>query len=583
MNISDTRKVLELILPLILTLTIGTSLLSGQAQTRITVEQIQQLIRLGTPDTAIALEIQRRGLELPPNKDLVQSLRSLGAGSATLQAIDDLIPMLVEAREAIPGTLTQIYQALDQANPQAARAVLSNELADNTRKLDAICKPFTYRAHYIESIVERRNRVFEVRVRVLFRPLDEHAYALIFAVSQHQFVLQDVTDPPQDWFGPEFAAASDLTRRFLYAMKAGRQDVLAQTVSPGVNTTVYATDSCRQLLLRDTNEFQINRVGLKSYKGLKIEVGANSPGTFLVEKINGEARIVAAFIGMADQDIRCRSAEDRSLETFTLKRFGLPVPTESDASLSEKPVLVPDDALRTQQPTASDPISGAWEIRAYAWRTKDGRMLPKNPDTTRAMLKLEGSKVTGTGIGASGVSVNVQGRWENNKLEFSYLDPDLKIPINVAGHLEENKLVGESHAMVPNGRAISVPTGGVMYPLKDLAIIWEGTRTTAVIQNTSANAAAQPPARKSQYPISSGVGVRTKFGIDNETFRTIQVYLDESDTPIVITGAHRYQDMLEIGSTHVMKAIVGGRTFQARFTVPRVMRDVHITDRGIIQ
>jgi hypothetical protein len=51
--------------------------------------------------------------------------------------------------------------------------------------------------------------------------------------------------------------------------------------------------------------------------------------------------------------------------------------------------------------------------------------------------------------------------------------------------------------------------------------------------------------KKSAYPISSGSRVMTKFGIRNETFRTIEVFLDGSDTPIVVKV--NYQDQLEVG------------------------------------
>jgi hypothetical protein len=81
------------------------------------------------------------------------------------------------------------------------------------------------------------------------------------------------------------------------------------------------------------------------------------------------------------------------------------------------------------------------------------------------------------------------------------------------------------------------------------------------------------------YPISSGTGVTTKFGIRNQTFRPIQVFLDGSDTPIEVRV--NYQSQLEVGSTHFIRVVVGNQTFQARFTVPRVMRDIKVTARGL--
>jgi len=71
----------------------------------------------------------------------------------------------------------------------------------------------------------------------------------------------------------------------------------------------------------------------------------------------------------------------------------------------------------------------------------------------------------------------------------------------------------------------------------------------------------------------------TKFGIRNRTFGPIQVFLDGSNTPIVVRV--NYQDQLEVGSTHTIRVVVGNQTFQAQFTVPRVMRDIRVTTSGI--
>jgi hypothetical protein len=104
-------------------------------------------------------------------------------------------------------------------------------------------------------------------------------------------------------------------------------------------------------------------------------------------------------------------------------------------------------------------------------------------------------------------------------------------------------------------------------------------RGTAVITATSAgNVATSKP---SGYPISSNSNLWTKFGIDNDTLRSIDIFLDSGDAPIAIRGGRTYTDKLEVGSTHLLKAVVGSRTFEVRFTVPRVMRDVHITAAGI--
>lgn len=320
------------------------ALVQGQTQSPLTLEQVQSLLRIGAPDTTVAHEIRTRGVAFALNRDLLAQLETEHAGTMTLGALREFLPILDEAKRAIPGLLRAIYSALDQGNPSAVRLSVSNELINNSIKLDTICRPFTYRAHYVESIIERPQRRFEVRARVLFKPLDEHAYVLLFRVAQDNFVLEDVTEPSAEWFGPEFSAASELTRRFVYAVKAGRQDVLAQSVSAGVDTSRFIKDACWQLLLQDVNQVQVGQVRLNSYKGLKTYVSTNLPGNFLVDQFDGEYRIVSAFNGIEssmyffnDREGKCRdsrqhfkSAEDPNLESYTLKRFGInaPLPTE---------------------------------------------------------------------------------------------------------------------------------------------------------------------------------------------------------------------------------------------------------------
>ncbi len=217
----------------------------------------------------------------------------------------------------------------------------------------------TDRAHYVESIVERPHRQFEVRVRVLFQPLEEHAYVLMFGALQDHFLLQDVGDPPAEWFGSDLSAAGELTRRFLYAMKAGRQDVLTQLVSPGVDTSRLTSDPCWQLQLQRLSQVDIGRAVLRSYKGLKIEITANVPGIFLVDRVNGEYKIVSAFNGIektyltTDQSCRdpktVRTSEDPDLESYTLKRFGLPISAVSASASSSETSQANSGVIQNQQ------------------------------------------------------------------------------------------------------------------------------------------------------------------------------------------------------------------------------------------
>jgi len=332
---------------LIIGLEVRPSKAGGSQGQPLSLNQLKTLIQLQTPDSAVAGEIQRRGLNFVPSKEILESLQSLGAGPQTLEAVDDLRPMLDEARRVIPGTLKSIYQALDQGNPQSVRPALSNELATNARKLDAICKPFTYRAHYVEAIVEHPGRQFEVRVRVLFKPVEEQAYILLFRVSQDHFSLQDIADPPQEWFGPQLSTASDLARRFMYASMAGRKDVLTELISASVDVSQFTNGPCWLAILG--HEAKILDTKMISYKGLKAEVIVSGAQTqsflFLVDSFGDQYKVVAPFwkindtyiMNYPDPEHKCGEStqtflgsigdtEDPNLEAYTLKRFGLKTP-----------------------------------------------------------------------------------------------------------------------------------------------------------------------------------------------------------------------------------------------------------------
>jgi len=123
-----------------------------------------------------------------------------------------------------------------------------------------------------------------------------------------------------------------------------------------------------------------------------------------------------------------------------------------------------------------DPISGEWEFNMQAFRTKDGTLLPTNPDTTIVKLKLDGNRVTGEG---SGITLK-DGSFENNELVFVYDDPRLKAPIKATAHLMgSNKLAGESVVVPSYGKNLKLAYGKQTYKLQDLIVIWEGVRKTS--------------------------------------------------------------------------------------------------------
>ncbi len=56
--------------------------LSGQGQSRLKLGQVQQLVNIGTPDSAVAQEIQRRGLDFTPTPKILEELERRGVGRA---------------------------------------------------------------------------------------------------------------------------------------------------------------------------------------------------------------------------------------------------------------------------------------------------------------------------------------------------------------------------------------------------------------------------------------------------------------------------------------------------------------------
>jgi hypothetical protein len=123
----------------------------GSQTQPLSLSQIQKLIQVQAPDAAVAAEIRRRGLNFAPSKETSESLRRAGGGPDTLQAIDELRPMLDEAKQAIPAVLTKIYKSLDQGNPQAARLLVSPQIGASADRLDSICRRRPPRARRANS------------------------------------------------------------------------------------------------------------------------------------------------------------------------------------------------------------------------------------------------------------------------------------------------------------------------------------------------------------------------------------------------------------------------------------------------
>jgi TonB family protein len=320
----------------------------GAQRQPLSLSQIERLIQVQAPDATISAEIRQRGLNFAPGKETADTLRRLGAGPETLQAVDELRPMLDDAKQAIPALLTKIYQALDQGNLQAIRSFVSPQIVGDSARLDAICRPFTYKAHYIEAIIERPGQKFEVRVHAFFQPFHENVYVLTFHPFQGNFLLSEMSDPTDDWFGPAKEAAILLARNFIYAAKAQRADVLAGLVAPGLDVSRYTDNSCWHELFQQVAEVNGAHAELESHEGVKVVVHAtvsntNEQSIFWVDRVNDQYKIVSAdplhgpsFILnplFNNAPAACRGLDPSvfapalapHLEEDTLKRFGLPL------------------------------------------------------------------------------------------------------------------------------------------------------------------------------------------------------------------------------------------------------------------
>lgn len=213
------------------------------------------------------------------------------------------IPTIEQARQIIPSNLQEIYHALDDGNPAAARGLISDQLLSNISVLDTICRPYSYRAHYVESIIERPGNQFEARVHELSKPLDEAAYVLLFRPFQGQFVLVDVLGSRgAEWLESEKQAAGSVGRQFIFAAAAGKRDVVQRLASPSLDIAPFFDDSDYATRVRNVGSIvEGPGLGVMQNLGLKFRVYYTSGRRefcgdlweFLVDRIGGEAKIVA--------------------------------------------------------------------------------------------------------------------------------------------------------------------------------------------------------------------------------------------------------------------------------------------------
>lgn len=307
-------------------------------------ERNERLLRCVLP--AISYDMEGAKLRLAGQLLMLGGVVVAGVGflSRTEKAGDKppaavAVPPLDAAYQAIPGLLDRVYAALNAGNPQVVASIVSESLLNDAKKLDAICPPFLYRAHYIKNIIERPDNHFEVRVRVLWKPVDEDAYRLFFRARDGRFVLEDVD--LSDAIGkPDLDAATELAKRFTRAARAGDDATLRQLVSSGFDLAPFVNDSCGRGYFQNIENIRTTFVGFVSRRpGLQIDVrlgfdacGASSGKFIIVEWPDGGQRIVSletSCLGVVkfkcDGEYR-RKAADPELETYTLRRFGLKKP-----------------------------------------------------------------------------------------------------------------------------------------------------------------------------------------------------------------------------------------------------------------
>jgi hypothetical protein len=248
----------------------------------------------------------------------------------------------------IPPLTRRIFAALDEGNPSSLADIADADLLRNAQVLDMLCKPFTYRAQYVETVVERPDQGFEARVRALFKPMNERSFALTFRPGgPGRLVLAMVQgfEKAGSWnlasrgvfednpaFVPDIEIASQTVRKFIYATAAGRVDVMRDLLSPGL-AAAMEHDLEDLAGIGDGSSISEWDAFVRSDRGLKVQVafrlrtkssrGCGPHGYCLVEQIGGEPKIVGTRWGEGCTQEMGRSVEDPAIERYTLERFGL--------------------------------------------------------------------------------------------------------------------------------------------------------------------------------------------------------------------------------------------------------------------
>lgn len=116
-----------------------------QQQARpMSLDQIQDLIRNSTPDPAIAIEIQRRGIAFQLDSKALDDLRKLGAGPKTMQALNSQLQIAQEKEDPCKSNLGKIivlvanFKGIDETENSAISELILDQLREATKEYQDI-------------------------------------------------------------------------------------------------------------------------------------------------------------------------------------------------------------------------------------------------------------------------------------------------------------------------------------------------------------------------------------------------------------------------------------------------------------
>jgi tetratricopeptide (TPR) repeat protein len=113
-----------------------------QQKQPLSLAKIEALVKVPTPDKAIAVEIRRRGIDFEPDASTLEKLRKMGAGPRTISALQDnnnrkqaeLQPSIISRKTVV--TVAN-FKSLDDQNHAVTETIL-DQLRDSTKEYDDI-------------------------------------------------------------------------------------------------------------------------------------------------------------------------------------------------------------------------------------------------------------------------------------------------------------------------------------------------------------------------------------------------------------------------------------------------------------